>query len=122
MKITKRRAAILINSVLFIIVALWTIPTLGLLISSVRDREDIRRSGWWTIFPHMADVPSQERPIPTGQQSDQPITIDGVTKSFQEWQAGVIMPDGSTLRWEGTVRVGKLVNTRRQLTTNLNFT
>jgi alpha-glucoside transport system permease protein len=32
------------------------------------------------------------------------------------------MPDGSTLRWEGTIRVGKLVNTRRQLTTNLNFT
>jgi alpha-glucoside transport system permease protein len=70
----------------------------------------------------MADVPSQERPIPTGQQADQPITIDGVTKSFQEWRAGVTMPDGSTLRWEGTVRVGKLVKTERRLTANLNFT
>jgi alpha-glucoside transport system permease protein len=122
MKITKRRAAILINAVLFIIVALWTIPTLGLLISSVRDREDIRSSGWWTIFPHMAEVPVAELPIPTGQQADQPITIDGVTKTFQEWRAGVPMPDGSTLRWEGTVRVGKLVKTQRQLTANLNFT
>ncbi len=33
-----------------IIAVLWTIPTLGLLITSFRSPTDVRKSGWWTIF------------------------------------------------------------------------
>jgi alpha-glucoside transport system permease protein len=33
-----------------LIAAVWTIPTLGLFISSVRPEDDIRTSGWWTFF------------------------------------------------------------------------
>jgi alpha-glucoside transport system permease protein len=33
-----------------IIALLWTIPTLGLLITSFRPRADIRRTGWWTAW------------------------------------------------------------------------
>src|SRR5262249_27701839 len=69
-----------------------------------------------------ADVASDELPIPTGQAADKPITIEGVTKSFKEWQNGVVMPDGSTLTWKGTVRVGKLVRTSKQITANTNLT
>jgi alpha-glucoside transport system permease protein len=36
-------------TVLFIIV-LWTFPTAGLLISSLRDKNDIAASGWWTAL------------------------------------------------------------------------
>lgn len=122
MTITRKRAIIFINAALLLIVAIWTIPTLGLLISSVRDRDAIHTSGWWTIFPHQAQVTGEERPIPTGQSSDQPITIDGVTKSFQEWKAGVTMPDGSLLTWTGSVRVGKLVVSKQQWTADTNFT
>lgn len=32
----------------FFLVALWTIPTLGLLISSVRDKDQLAQTGWWT--------------------------------------------------------------------------
>jgi len=32
---------------------MWTIPTLGLLISSFRTRDEIRGSGWWTAIPHL---------------------------------------------------------------------
>ncbi len=38
-----------------IIALLWTIPTLGLLISSFRTRDEIRGSGWWTSIPHLFD-------------------------------------------------------------------
>lgn len=122
MKVTKRGAIILVNGTLLLIVIIWTLPTLGLFISSLRTRSDIDNTGWWTVFPHVAPVQSEERPIPTGQSADQPITIDGVTKSFDEWKAGVTMPDGSVLTWQGTVRVGKLVRTTRQLTANTFFT
>jgi alpha-glucoside transport system permease protein len=33
-----------------IIAVLWTIPTFGLLVSSFRPQDDIRRTGWWTFF------------------------------------------------------------------------
>ena len=36
----------------FIICLLWTIPTLGLLVTSVRDPKNITTSGWWTALLH----------------------------------------------------------------------
>lgn len=33
-----------------IIAVLWTIPTFGLLVSSVRPAQEVRTTGWWTIF------------------------------------------------------------------------
>jgi alpha-glucoside transport system permease protein len=35
-----------------IIAALWSLPTVGLLISSVRSANDINSSGWWTTLLH----------------------------------------------------------------------
>jgi alpha-glucoside transport system permease protein len=34
----------------FVLVLLWTLPTLGLLISSLRPEDDVRQTGWWTMF------------------------------------------------------------------------
>ena len=51
---------ILVNVVLSIMCLLWTIPTVGLFVSSFRDRFDIGTSGWWTIFPHRAWIQTEE--------------------------------------------------------------
>ena len=36
------------------ITVLWTIPTLGLFVTSVRPAEDVATTGWWTFFAHPA--------------------------------------------------------------------
>jgi alpha-glucoside transport system permease protein len=35
-----------------VIVILWTIPTLGVLITSFRPEDAVNASGWWTVFEH----------------------------------------------------------------------
>ncbi len=36
--------------VVTLLCVLWTVPTLGLLVTSLRDRVDATRSGWWTLL------------------------------------------------------------------------
>lgn len=45
-----RLASPAMSVVAFVIAILWTVPTAGLLITSFRPPEDIRRTGWWTVF------------------------------------------------------------------------
>ena len=35
-----------------LIAAIWTLPTFGLLITSFRKENEIRSTGWWTVFAH----------------------------------------------------------------------
>lgn len=35
------------NGILLLICFMWTLPTVGLLITSLRPRDDVSRSGWW---------------------------------------------------------------------------
>jgi len=40
---------------LALIVVMWTVPTIGLLVSSFRTREAVASSGWWTVFANPFD-------------------------------------------------------------------
>jgi alpha-glucoside transport system permease protein len=51
---------IALNLAVIFIIALWTFPTAGLLISSLRDKNDIAASGWWTALAS-ADVSKKGR-------------------------------------------------------------
>lgn len=44
-----------VNSILIILVVVWSIPTVGLLITSFRDEDAINDSGWWTAFGDLDD-------------------------------------------------------------------
>ncbi|AEJ60998.1 ABC-type transporter, integral membrane subunit [Spirochaeta thermophila DSM 6578] len=41
---------VIMGLILAVLCAVWTIPTLGLFITSLRPREEATRSGWWTVF------------------------------------------------------------------------
>jgi hypothetical protein len=42
--------------VLWLLVVVWSIPTVGLLINSFRTRDQQRTSGWWTVFRDIGDL------------------------------------------------------------------
>lgn len=44
-----------IHITVWFVVAVWSIPSVGLLINSFRESRSIRSSGWWTIFDEMFD-------------------------------------------------------------------
>ena len=41
-----------IHLTLFVVAAVWIVPALGVFVTSVRPRNDILGSGWWTILLH----------------------------------------------------------------------
>jgi alpha-glucoside transport system permease protein len=50
---------ILIYGILALTAILWTVPTLGLLITSIRIPDDVAASGWWTVFAGKANFTLQ---------------------------------------------------------------
>jgi alpha-glucoside transport system permease protein len=47
---SSRTSFILVNASVIILAAIWTIPTLGLFITSFREKDAISQSGWWSVF------------------------------------------------------------------------
>lgn len=115
-------SSIFVNGTLFLICLMWTIPTIGLLVSSFRNRDDIQDSGWWTVLPHRGWVQIEEMAIPEGQSRDTPIEIEGVSAMFDEWQEGVEISESRQIAWVGNLRTGHLEVNERRWTMNLNFT
>lgn len=104
----KRTSNIIVNGVLILICLLWTIPTIGVLVTSFRDSRDIFTTGWWTILPHMGVINTGEIKLDENVDVNGPITIEGVTHTFQEWREGITMPDGRIITWYGNKRTRTL--------------
>ncbi len=43
----KRIKKLLVNGILLLICLTWTVPTIGLLVTSLRPKDDVSKSGWW---------------------------------------------------------------------------
>lgn len=113
---------LLVNGVLILIIIIWSIPTLGLLISSFRDRFDIQTSGWWTIFPHREWVSTTTLdPRELGLDSQGVMEVEGVQGTFEEFRRGIVSGD-KRLTWVGNRRLGKIEVQEQQWAVNWNFT
>ncbi len=116
---------IIVNTLLAILCLIWTIPTIGLLVSSFRDRDDIRTSGWWTVLPHRETVTVETIQLPAETDLRAPITLPselgGGTYTADQIAQGVILPDGRKITWEN--RRGRLIAVQgRAWAMNTNFT
>lgn len=61
-----------------VIVAIWTIPTLGILVSSLRDRDQIIASGWWNSFASSTQTEAARLPPASAQvEKDGKFVIEG---------------------------------------------
>lgn len=49
-------ARFLLHFALLSLIAIWIMPTVGLLISSFRNQQDIASTGWWTVFKSPLDL------------------------------------------------------------------
>lgn len=81
-----------VNIAAFVMVLAWTIPTLGLFVSSFRDRDQISASGWWQSF----SASEQTGFVRTGTGDD--ATQEGGLYVLQ----GDLLQDGQTLIGWGT--------------------
>ena len=103
------RSALLVNGTLALLVLIWMIPTIGLFVSSFRNREDIQSSPWWNILPHREwQVVEELDPQEQGLDATQPMDVFGVTATFEELRAGVDTPDGKRVQWIGNRRLGRI--------------
>src|SRR5687767_8726694 len=48
----KGRAGWFVRITLLVVIILWLIPTLGVLITSFRDRDLVNTTGWWSVLGH----------------------------------------------------------------------
>lgn len=107
------RSNFLVNGTLILICFIWLLPTLGILITSFRQSQDIFNSGWWTIFPHITDVQTESIKLDPSVNVDEPFQIEGITSTFEELRQGLTLPDGRKLTWIGNKRTREIVVTER---------
>lgn len=51
----KLLSSVLLYAVLLVIAVVWTLPTIGLLVSSFRPADNVTSTGWWTVFNNPAE-------------------------------------------------------------------
>ncbi len=118
----RRLSDLIVNLALLILVLIWTIPTIGLLVSSFRTRFDIQTSGWWWVFPHREWTTVEE--IQPGDDLDRDGVMEfaGVSGTFEELRAGIATPDGLRVTWVGNKRLGVVRVQENRWTMRTDFT
>jgi len=120
----QRIGGLLVNGGLLLLILLWTIPTIGLFVSSFRTREAIQGSGWWNLLPHRAytTVGDPLSPSDLGLDPTGPMAIGGGEATFEELRKGYSAPDGRYYVWVGNRRLGRIEVQERRWTVDWNFT
>ena len=119
----KRTQNLIVNATLLFLVFLWTVPTLGIFVSSFRNRDDIASSPWWAVLPHKTwTAVSEIDPKEANLDPDGIMTIEGVSGTFDEFREGIETSDGKQIIWIGNKRLGRVEIQEEGWTVSWNFT
>ncbi|WP_095200774.1 carbohydrate ABC transporter permease [Mesorhizobium carmichaelinearum] len=67
-----------VHIAVLVFVAIWTIPTLGILVSSLRDKDQIVASGWWNSFASSSQTEAGRLPpASTQKEKDGKFVLEG---------------------------------------------
>ncbi len=104
----RQLGSIFINGTLLLLVLVWTIPTLGIFVSSFRNRDDIANTPWWNILPHKNwETTATLSPGDLGLDPNGVMEVEGVSGTFEELRNGV--ESGNTrVIWIGNRRLGRI--------------
>ncbi|MCY1664677.1 carbohydrate ABC transporter permease [Rhizobium sp. SL86] len=84
---------LIVHLSVLLIVILWLIPTLGILVTSIRDKDQITTSGWWTAFSSSTQTSAGRLGDPSSAKQDGANYV--ITGSvFEEGQGGTVRAFG----------------------------
>ena len=93
-----------------LIVALWTFPTAGLLISSLRDKNDIAASGWWTALASAdRNQVGRMKGMADQVEKDGKFVISGNLFEGQDAVSGKVSAFGTKVQEPGANKAGSTV-------------
>ena len=69
-RVRKRTTSPIASLVVVVIATLWTVPTFGLVLSSFRPEDDIKKTGWWTFFSDPAFTFENYKEVLVGSSSN----------------------------------------------------
>ena len=124
-KISLEPSRFALHLAVFVIITLWTLPTAGLLISSLRDKNQLAASGWWTALSS-ADRSQVGRMKGKADQieKDGRFVIEGNLFEGEDAVAGKVSAFGTKVQTPGANPAGSTVELEsgRTLTVNADGT
>jgi alpha-glucoside transport system permease protein len=122
-KSQKRLSKWAVNLTLLLLVMVWTIPTMGIFISSFRQRQDIATSGWWLVLPHRDwQMVKTIKPKDLNLDPNTVMNVEGASATFDQLREGIVTPNGERLIWIGNKRIGTIQVQKQVWTVSWNFT
>ena len=110
-KISLEPSRFALHLAVLVIITLWTLPTAGLLISSLRDKNQLAASGWWTALSS-ADRSQVGRMKGKGDQieKDGKFVVEGNLFEGDDAVAGKVSAFGTKVQTPGANPAGSTVD------------
>ncbi|MDO1581052.1 carbohydrate ABC transporter permease [Rhizobium oryzicola] len=100
---------LIVHVSVLLIVILWLIPTLGILVTSIRDKNQITTSGWWTAFVGSSQTSAVRLGDPaTAKQEGGKFVISGSV--FENGATGKVQAFGTRVQEPAAYKVGQTVD------------
>ncbi|WP_265518646.1 carbohydrate ABC transporter permease [Nitratireductor luteus] len=99
-----------VNLAVLLLVAIWTLPTFGILVSSLRDKDQLAVSGWWTAL-----TSSEQNIIARAAPPDEAVEQGGqwiIAGNLFESGSGRVSAFGTSSREPSAYEPGEVVEMR----------